>query len=192
MTQPRGLLALCALLGLIGAAPVGAAELVIHAGALLHGSGGPPRSRVSIVARGEGIVAVEPGFIDCHVHSGAKLPSCRNATKDAVTHSDLDRKFDNAVFVRARLRQGFTSVRDVGGGDGTVAVRREMKSATRDAADLLGAADRVGSVAAGRYADVVAVAGDPLKDLAVLGPVAFVMKGGIVYRQGGAPTLPAQ
>jgi imidazolonepropionase-like amidohydrolase len=55
-------------------------------------------------------------------------------------------------------------------------------TATRAAADLLGASDRVGSIQAGRYADLVAVAGDPLNDIAELQRVMFVMKGGVVHR----------
>lgn len=60
-------------------------------------------------------------------------------------------------------------------------------SATRNAADLLGAADRVGSIQAGRFADVIAVAGDPLEDITELQRITFVMKGGRVYRQPGSP-----
>jgi imidazolonepropionase-like amidohydrolase len=51
-------------------------------------------------------------------------------------------------------------------------------SATRDAATLLGAADRVGSIQAGRFADIIAVAGNPLTDISELRRVAFVMKDG--------------
>jgi imidazolonepropionase-like amidohydrolase len=57
-------------------------------------------------------------------------------------------------------------------------------SATRSAADLLGASDRIGSVQAGRFADVIAVAGDPLADISELQRVTFVMKGGVVYKGG--------
>ena len=59
-------------------------------------------------------------------------------------------------------------------------------SATRSAADLLGASDRVGSLQAGRFADVIAVSGDPLKDITELQRITFVMKGGIVYKQAAA------
>lgn len=55
-------------------------------------------------------------------------------------------------------------------------------SATRDAADLLGAADRVGSVQKGRFADIIAVAGNPLTDIEEMTRVTFVMKGGAVYK----------
>jgi imidazolonepropionase-like amidohydrolase len=60
-------------------------------------------------------------------------------------------------------------------------------AATRNAADLLGASDRVGAIEAGRYADIVATASDPRQDPAQFGKVEFVMKGGVVYRQHGAP-----
>jgi imidazolonepropionase-like amidohydrolase len=56
-------------------------------------------------------------------------------------------------------------------------------SATRDAAKLLGWEDRVGSVTAGKYADLVAVAGDPTRDVKLLARPSFVMKGGVVYRE---------
>jgi imidazolonepropionase-like amidohydrolase len=55
-------------------------------------------------------------------------------------------------------------------------------SATRGAADLLGAADRIGSIQADRFADIIAVSGDPLADISELRRVTFVMKGGVVYR----------
>ncbi len=60
-----------------------------------------------------------------------------------------------------------------------------IKAATWNAADLLGAPDDVGSVQAGRYADLIAVDADPLKDVTVLEHVAFVMKGGVVYKAKG-------
>jgi imidazolonepropionase-like amidohydrolase len=62
-----------------------------------------------------------------------------------------------------------------------------IESATAWAADLLGWSDRVGSVQAGRYADLVAVAGDPLANISILEQPQFVMKGGVVYRRDGKP-----
>jgi len=58
-----------------------------------------------------------------------------------------------------------------------------IQTATVNAADLLGWADRVGSVQPGRFADIVAVDGDPLKDIHELERVRFVMKGGVVYKE---------
>ncbi|HEY0411990.1 MAG TPA: amidohydrolase family protein [Allosphingosinicella sp.] len=123
--------------------PARAADTVIHAGRLIDGVSAVPRERVSIVVHDDRIAAVEPGFvtpagaavvdlsdetvmpgfIDVHVHIAAKLPSRVNATEDWLTHSELDRAFDGALFARQMLLQGFTSARDVGGGADTVAVR---------------------------------------------------------------------
>jgi len=61
-----------------------------------------------------------------------------------------------------------------------------IRMATVNAADLLGWSDRVGRVAPGLYADLVAVDGDPLADVAELERVRWVMKGGVVYRDDRA------
>jgi imidazolonepropionase-like amidohydrolase len=58
-----------------------------------------------------------------------------------------------------------------------------IQSATSNAADLLGHSDIVGSIKPGKFADVIAVTGDPLKDVSVLEHVEFVMKDGKVYKQ---------
>ena len=139
----------CALWGiawLAAAATTPASDAVIHAGTLIDGVGSESRQHVSIVVHDGRIASVEsgfitpsgaevidlstatvmPGFIDCHVHIAAKLPSHANATEEWLTHSDLDRAFDGAVFAAALLQQGFTSVRDVGGGDDTVALRNAI------------------------------------------------------------------
>ncbi len=58
-----------------------------------------------------------------------------------------------------------------------------IQAATTSAADLLGHSDVVGSIKPGRYADVIAVSGDPLQDISVLEHVQFVMKDGKVYKQ---------
>lgn len=58
-----------------------------------------------------------------------------------------------------------------------------IQSATTNAADLLGHSDAIGSIKPGKFADVVAVTGDPLQDISVLEHVQFVMKDGKVYKQ---------
>ena len=58
-----------------------------------------------------------------------------------------------------------------------------LRTATVEASELLGWADRVGSVETGKFADVIAVAGDPLRDISVLEQVSFVMKDGVVHKQ---------
>jgi imidazolonepropionase-like amidohydrolase len=57
-----------------------------------------------------------------------------------------------------------------------------IKAATIHAAALLGAEKDLGSVEAGKYADLVAVLGNPLEDIRLTENVSFVMKGGVVYR----------
>jgi imidazolonepropionase-like amidohydrolase len=55
-------------------------------------------------------------------------------------------------------------------------------SATRTAAEIMGWTDRVGTIEAGKFADIIAVGGDPLRDISELERVAFVMKGGVIYK----------
>jgi imidazolonepropionase-like amidohydrolase len=57
-------------------------------------------------------------------------------------------------------------------------------SATRDAAALIGISRDAGSVTTGKWADIVAVEGNPLDDVRRLEKVTFVMKGGAVYKSG--------
>lgn len=64
---------------------------------------------------------------------------------------------------------------------------QSLQAGTVNAADLMGWSDSVGVIEAGKYADVVAVDGDPLTDITVLQHVDFVMKGGVVYKEGSEP-----
>jgi len=77
---------------------------------------------------------------------------------------------ENAHEFAAMVRRGLTPL-------------QAIQAATVNAADLLGWADRVGTLEAGRFADLIAVDGDPLADVAVLERVPFVMKGGQVVKQ---------
>jgi imidazolonepropionase-like amidohydrolase len=144
-----------------------AADTVIHAGALIDGVSPEPRKKVSIVIHDDTITTVEdgfrtpagarvidlsaatvlPGFIDCHVHSSALLPSRKNNTEYWVTHSDIDRAFDAAVYVRQMLQQGFTSARDVGGGDETVALRNAINAGKLPGPRLLVSLEPLGPTA---------------------------------------------
>jgi imidazolonepropionase-like amidohydrolase len=56
-------------------------------------------------------------------------------------------------------------------------------AATVTAAEALGRSRDVGAIAVGRYGDLIAVAGDPLADVAILQTVSFAMKGGVVIKQ---------
>jgi imidazolonepropionase-like amidohydrolase len=57
-----------------------------------------------------------------------------------------------------------------------------IKAGTSVAAELLGQSDKIGHLAPGMLADIVAVQGDPLEDISVLQKVVFVMKDGQIFR----------
>jgi len=57
-----------------------------------------------------------------------------------------------------------------------------IRTATTSAAELLGWSDKMGTIEAGKWADIVAVSGDPLKDITELERVKFVMKAGAVFK----------
>src|SRR5882724_3738177 len=57
-----------------------------------------------------------------------------------------------------------------------------IRTGTSYAAEVLGWSDKIGSIEAGKFADIVAVSADPLKDIKELQHVKFVMKGGVAYK----------
>jgi cytosine/adenosine deaminase-related metal-dependent hydrolase len=96
-----------------------------------------------------------PGGIDTHVHIGWHFDA-----RDGRSHDDeTDRDETPQESVDA------------------------ITSATSLAAESLGLGDRVGTIAAGYEADLIAVDGDPLRDINALSHVAFVMKGGRIIRR---------
>jgi imidazolonepropionase-like amidohydrolase len=64
-----------------------------------------------------------------------------------------------------------------------------IQSATLNAADLMGWANRTGALDVGKWADLIAVDGDPLQDVRILQHVPFVMKSGVVYKDEAQPEL---
>lgn len=77
---------------------------------------------------------------------------------------------DNAKQFFYMVRYGMTNI-------------QAIQAATINAADLMGWKDRVGSISAGKFADIIAVDGDPAQDVTRLTDVKFVMKGGKVVKQ---------
>ena len=65
-----------------------------------------------------------------------------------------------------------------------------MVSANSLGAEALGMADQIGSIAPGLQADIIALNGDPLKDITAVRRVVFVMKGGIVYKNAARGAIP--
>ena len=60
---------------------------------------------------------------------------------------------------------------------------KAIQAATINAATMLGIEDKLGTLEAGKFADIVAVKGNPLQDITTLENVQFVMKGGKIYKQ---------
>jgi len=76
-------------------------------------------------------------------------------------------------------------VRDVG-----IDPMEAMVSANSLGARALGMADQIGSIAPGLQADIIALDGDPLKDITTVRRVVFVMKGGVVYKNVARGAIP--
>ncbi len=74
--------------------------------------------------------------------------------------------------------------------DGGVDPMAAMVSANSLAAEALGMADQIGSISPGLQADIIALDGDPLKDITAVRRVVFVMKGGIVYKNTARGAIP--
>jgi imidazolonepropionase-like amidohydrolase len=63
-----------------------------------------------------------------------------------------------------------------------------IQTGTLNAADLMGWTDKIGSLDPGKWADIIAVQGDPLADVRILQHVPFVMKSGVIYKDEAQPT----
>lgn len=96
------------------------------------------------------------------MRSGVKIASGFDA-------SSPDRQGKNAVELLAMTKRGMPPL-------------EVIRAATTNAAELIGWQDRVGALEPGKYADLIAVEGDPLNDITVLQHVRFVMKGGSVVK----------
>lgn len=90
---------------------------------------------------------------------------------------------DAGVFPHGRNAREFQYLVEIG-----MSPMEAIRAGTSRAADLLGHTADVGSIQSGRYADLVAVRQDPLKDIKTLQSVNFVMKAGKVYKKDGQPT----
>ncbi len=74
--------------------------------------------------------------------------------------------------------------------DGGQEPMQAMMSANSIGAEAMGLAGQLGSIAPGLQADIIALDGDPLKDITAVRRVAFVMKGGIVYKNAARGVIP--
>jgi len=76
---------------------------------------------------------------------------------------------DNARQLATMVQWGMTPV-------------QALRTITYNSADLIGRSKDVGTIEAGKYADIVAVSGDPVQDITIMQHVGFVMKGGVIYK----------
>ncbi|MCE7040735.1 amidohydrolase family protein [Dyadobacter sp. CY312] len=85
---------------------------------------------------------------------------------------------DAGVFVHGRNAKEFVYMTEVG-----MPMNEALLSATKTNSQILGMQDQIGSIEAGKLADIIAVDADPLKDPTVMMNVSFVMKDGVVYKE---------
>ena len=85
---------------------------------------------------------------------------------------------DAAVYPHGRNGEEFRQLVDAG-----MAPIAALKAGTSVDADLLGVADRLGSLEPGKIADVIACGGNPERDIRVVEKISFVMKEGVIYKK---------
>lgn len=90
---------------------------------------------------------------------------------------------DAGVFPHGENAREFGYMMDAG-----MPAMEAIKTGTIISATALGMADKIGSIEKGKPADIVAVDGDPLKDIKILLKVSFVMKDGVIYKRGDVGT----
>ena len=142
----------------------------------------------------KGIYYVPTIFVGEYVAEGRAKAGASVWTKMPEIH---ERTFRRAMKAGVKIAFGT----DIGGFDWHLNPAREfalmvkfgmtpeqaLRSATVVGAELMGWSDGLGTVEAGKLADIVAVPGDPLADVTRLEHVRFVMKNGVVYPAGAAP-----
>ncbi|MEP6493978.1 MAG: amidohydrolase family protein [bacterium] len=146
---------------------------------------------VPTLSAGEAVVnAVKTGTLKgLRAEKGmAAAAAARNAVKIAVRNGvPIALGTDAAVGSHGTNGHEFTLMVEWGG----MTPMQSIVAGTTSAAKLLGWDNRIGSLSAGKLADIVAVPGDPLQDIHVMEKPSFVMKNGFVYKgQGVAPPLP--
>ena len=121
--------------------------------------------------------AMDKEIADWVEQSRARIARAREAGVRLVMASDMWMEYPGRTRGQASLRvlEGLQAA--------GVPPAEILRAATSNGAELMGWSDRIGSLEAGKLADVLAVVGDPLADVAVLQKVSFVMKGGSVVRR---------
>ncbi len=114
--------------------------------------------------------------------TAARSDMFRNAVKMGVR---ISFGTDAAVFPHGQNAKEFALMIGLG-----MAAIDALKSATSNDAELLGIAQKVGTLEKGKLADIIAMPGDPIADITVTERVSFVMKEGKIIRNG-SPSMQA-
>ncbi|HZP66442.1 MAG TPA: amidohydrolase family protein [Rudaea sp.] len=133
-------------------------------------------------------MAGKPGYYPARVAEKAKMVGpIIQATAGKAYRAGVKIAFgtDAAVYPHGQNAKEFKYMVDAG-----IPPMYAIQAATTHAAQLLKHEKDLGSLAAGKYADVVAVAGNPLDDITLLQHVSFVMKEGKVYKEDGKERMP--
>ncbi len=113
----------------------------------------------------------------------AAAAAMKNAVKLAVSHNvPIALGTDAGVMPHGINAREFGLMVEWGG----MTPLASLTAGTMGGAKLLGWDSRVGSITAGKLADIIAVSGDPLKDIHATERVSFVMKNGVIYKGQGA------
>ena len=138
-----------------------------------HGDGGTPAVFQLMKERG---VALCPTL---SIASGANVERKRNAFKAALAAGvTIASGSDVGVFAHGDNAKELEKMVEFG-----MPLIDALRSATSVNARVLHMADKIGSVKPGLFADLIAVEGDPTREVSALRRVKFVMKGGVVYKQ---------
>ncbi len=153
-----------------------------------HGAGATTPSLELMKARGVYLVPTV-GALEAYI---ASVPSPEASAKAQVIYQAAERSLRQAQALGVRIANGFDATSPEAHGrnaDELIAMTKlglspidAIRAATVTASELLSWQDRVGSIEPGKFADLIAVEGDPLAQVAVLRNVRFVMKGGTVVK----------
>ena len=133
------------------------------------------------------------GVVDAQIALSQDEPlTAEQRQKRDAFLQDIQQSLQLAMSLGVKIASGFDASSPAGQGknaDQLIAmVKRGMppleaiRAATVNAAELMGWEQNIGAVEAGKYADLIAVDGDPLTNIAVLQQVEFVMKGGTIVK----------
>lgn len=174
-------------------------DAAIRAGcdAVTHGTGSTDATLKMMVQRG---MVLEPQFLVTHnyLEHKARFLGVGNYTEEGFAFMEKNMPIKTAMIRKAvqvpglKLVYGTDAVAGAHGRNAEEFVYRvrdgqqppmdAIVSATSRAAEALRLQDRIGAIAPGLDADIIAVDGDPLTDITAVRRVVFVMKGGVVYK----------